>query len=314
MTGAGTNGAGRILRPVERTHRGRSTRLVDSASPEALFVISGISQYTGATIAIELFDEVRPATVAMFRVLFAAAAVLAVSWGSQRRWDRRSLASAATFGVATAFMNLFFYLAIDRVDLGKSVVIEFIGPVAVAAAFTRTRRNTVALLLAVAGVVVLGGLEISDEPLGLVFILAASALWAVYIVIGRRVARLDRGLSGLGVGLAIGGVALIPFGAAGSGEVLHHGRILLLCVLVGVFSTAIGYGIDQAVMRRIPTRRFALMLALLPVTAMVIAFIALDQRPSPIELAGAALVIGALLVQDRDEEPALTTEAELPVA
>ncbi len=35
-------------------------------------------------------------------------------------------------------MNTFFYLAIDRTDLGKSVAIEFIGPIAVAAAMTRT--------------------------------------------------------------------------------------------------------------------------------------------------------------------------------
>ena len=46
---------------------------------------------------------------------------------------RRAVGAAAIFGIATALMNLFFYLAIDRIDLGKSVVIEFIGPIAVAA-------------------------------------------------------------------------------------------------------------------------------------------------------------------------------------
>ena len=35
-----------------------------TASPEALFVIGGISQYTGAVVAVNLFDEARPATVA----------------------------------------------------------------------------------------------------------------------------------------------------------------------------------------------------------------------------------------------------------
>ena len=68
-------------------------------------------------------------------------------------------------------MNLCFYLAIDRLALGKSVVIEFIGPIAVAAAFTRTARNALALLLAVIGVAVLSGVELDDEPLGLVFVL-----------------------------------------------------------------------------------------------------------------------------------------------
>jgi inner membrane transporter RhtA len=70
---------------------------------------------------------------------------------------------------------------------------------------------------------------------------------------------------------------------------------------VGVFSNAIGYGIDQHVLRRIPVRRFALLLALLPVTAMIVGFIALDQRPSTLDLVGALLVITGVVIQDRDE-------------
>ena len=82
------------------------------------------------------------------------------------------------FGTATALMNLFFYLGIARIDLGKSVAIEFLGPIAVAAATTRSARNGFALLLAVIGVVTLGGVEIGDNTLGVVFILMSSAMWA----------------------------------------------------------------------------------------------------------------------------------------
>ncbi|MFM8387788.1 MAG: EamA family transporter, partial [Actinomycetota bacterium] len=64
---------------------------------------------------------------------------------------------------------------------------------------------------------------------------------------------------------------------------------------------AIGYGIDQAVLRRIPVRRFSVLLALLPVTATVVAFIALDQRPSLIDLVGMALVLAGVIVQEREE-------------
>ena len=68
-----------------------------------------------------------------------------------------------------------------------------------------------------------------------------------------------------------------------------------------VLSAAIGYGIDQVVMRRIPVRRFAVLLALLPVSAMALGFIALGQRPSMADLFGAALVIAGVLLQERDE-------------
>ena len=281
-----------------------------TASPEALFVISGISQYTGAVIAVRLFDDVPPATVAVFRVLLGAVPILAISWRSQRRWTRADLGAAAFFGVATATMNLFFYLAINRLPLGKSVVIEFIGPIAVAAAFTRTRRNTVALVLAVAGVAILSGVEIGGDPLGIAFIFCASTMWAIYIVLGRRVAGLDRGLSGLGVGLVIGGLFIMPFGAHGVDTVLGDPKLLGLCALVGLLSSSVGYGIDQVVLRRIPVRRFAVLLALLPVCAMVIGFIALDQRPSVTDLAGAVLVIAGVLLQERDELP--TQLDELP--
>jgi inner membrane transporter RhtA len=260
-----------------------------------------VAQYVGATIAVLLFDRVAPQTVAWVRVLGAAAVVLAVSGRFWRGWTRPQLIAAALFGIATAAMNTFFYLAIDRTDLGKSVAIEFLGPIVVAAALTRTRRNAAALVLAVAGVAVLGGVELDGNAVGMAWLLAASACWAAYIVIGSRVANQGRGVTGLGVGLAIGAVVLIPFGAPGSGDVWTSPRLLVACLLVGVFSNAIPYGIDQHVLRRIPVRRFAVLLALLPVTAVLMGWLVLDQRPSVLDLAGIALVLAGVALQEREE-------------
>ncbi|MCB0957384.1 MAG: EamA family transporter, partial [Ilumatobacter sp.] len=130
------------------------------------------------------------------------------------------------------------------------------------------------------------------------------------IVLGRRVATQNRGLRGLGVGLLIGGAAILPFGADQVPMVLTHGSLLLDCFLVGLLSSAIGYAIDQVVLRRIPMRRFALLLALLPVTALIVGFIALDQRPSAADLLGAALVIGGVILQERDE--LVMADVEIP--
>ncbi|MFN3254992.1 MAG: EamA family transporter [Ilumatobacter sp.] len=285
----------------EHTAQGPVSRWLSTAQPEALFVLSAVAQYAGAAIAVLLFDQVEPQTVGWFRIIGAAIALLAVSTSWWRGWTRQQLVGVALFGVATSLMNIFFYLAINRIDLGKSVTIEFIGPIAVAAAMTRTRRNAVALLFAIFGVAILGGVEVDENAIGLVYILIASALWAAYIVIGSKVARVDRGVAGLGLGLAIGAVVTIPFGAPWSGPVWVSPTLLALCLVVGVFSNAIGYGIDQFTMRRIPIRRFSLLLALLPVTASFIGWIALDQAPSPIDLVGIALVLVAVSVQERDE-------------
>jgi inner membrane transporter RhtA len=280
---------------------GPVTRWLDTTQPEALFILSAVAQYIGAAIAVLLFDEVEPQTVAWFRLIGATIALLVVSRGWWTGWTRRQLVAAGVFGIATALMNTFFYLAIDRVDLGKAVTIEFIGPIAVAAVATRSWRNAVALLFAIAGVVVLGQGEIDGNAIGLLFILLASTMWAVYIVVGSKVAQLDRGVAGLGIGLAIGSLVMTPVGAPWSGPVWASPTLLAACLLVGVFSNAIGYGIDQFVMRRIPIRRFSVLLALLPVTALLVGWIALDQQPSGIELLGVALVLVGVATQEREE-------------
>ncbi|MBJ7490961.1 MAG: EamA family transporter, partial [Ilumatobacteraceae bacterium] len=259
----------------------RADRIFNAAPPELFFVLSAVAQYTGAIIAVHLFDDISPATVAWLRVLSASLILLAFSFRqSLRRWSRRELYWVAAFGASTALMNLFFYLALDRLPLGKGVTIEFIGPITVAALRTRSVRNTVALLSAAVGVVVLGGVEIGNEPLGLVFILAASVMWAGYIVMGSRVALADKGVSGLALGLLFGGIVITPFAAGDAGAAFSSGKILIGCILVGLLSNAIGYGIDQATLRRIPIRRFSVMLALLPVCATIFGFVFLNQSPS----------------------------------
>ena len=277
--------------------------------PEGLFVISAVSQYIGASIAVSVFDRVAPQTVGWLRVVGASVALLLIARPRPRSWGRERLMGAVVFGIATAAMNLFFYLAIARIDLGKSVAIEFIGPIAVAAAATRSWRNAAALATAVIGVGVLGGVELGDETLGVLFVLAASACWAAYIVIGSRVARVTSGVDGLGIGLAVGALALAPLGAPWSGPVWTSPLLLAACLATGVFSNAIGYGIDQHVLRRVSVRRFSVLLSLLPVTATAIGWVALDQRPGGLDLIGIALVLIAVASQEREQADVIPTDA-----
>lgn len=278
-----------------------SARLLTSTPPEFLFITSAAAQYTGAVIAVNLFDELSPATIAWIRVLSAGLILGALSLRQRHAsWTRRDVMWACAFGIATALMNMFFYLAINHLPLGKGVTIEFIGPIAVAALTTRSLRNTYALLLATLGVLVLGGVELGSEPLGLLFILLASAMWAGYIVIGSRVALGDRGVAGLAIGLVVGGIAITPFASTDASTAFSRPSILFSCVLIGLLSNVIGYGIDQTTLRRIPIRRFSVMLALLPVTAAVFGFIFLSQTPTVIDLLGMTLVLIGVAVQERE--------------
>ena len=282
--------------------RSSAARAATSTPPEILFVISGISMYAGAAVAVVAFDYLPAAGVAWYRVLWAGLIVFAMRRAWRGPWTRRQLLLAGLFGSALAAMNISFYLSIDRLPLGNVVAIEFLGPVAVAVLGSRSLRSLSALGLTTAGVVVLADMQYEASPSGVVFALMAAAFWALYIVLGARVATEARAVDGLGVGMLIGALVISPFGLAPALEVHHHPWVLLLTITTALLSNVIPYALDQVILRRIPRARFAFLLALLPVTATLTGFIALQQTPGAVELAGIGLVVAGIAVSERPPE------------
>lgn len=266
-----------------------------------LFVAGGLSMYLGAAAAVWLFAEATPSGVAWLRQFGAALVLLAWRRPGRHAWRGRAFRLAALFGLVTAAMNIAFYEAIARLPLGTGVALEFAGPVAVAAIGSRTRRDVAALLLVACGVVLIADVRWAGSPLGVVFALTAAALWAGYILLGKRVATAGTGVDGLAVGFAVATVVFSPL-AAGTGAVWGSPRLLLLGIGVGVLSTVVPYVLDQVVLRRLGRARFALLLALLPVTATVVGLVVLVQVPSVVESLGILAVVGGLLVRGRDRE------------
>ncbi len=280
---------------------GRLVERAGRAPAPALFVVGAISQYLGAALAVTLFDDVPAVGVAWWRVV-GSALVLGVWLRPWRQpWSRPALVAAGTFGVVLAAMNLTFYAAIDHLPLGTAVAIEFLGPITVAALGTRTGRDVGALVLAVAGVALLADISWSASPVGVLLALGAAALWAGYILLGRRVAVAGQagagalgGLAGLAVGSAIGAAVWAPLGLTEGWPALTQPVVLGLCLLVGVLSNAVPYGLDQVVLPRLTAAQFALLLALLPATATVVGVVALAQVPTAAEVVGIALVVIAV--------------------
>ena len=264
--------------------------------PEALFVLGGISQYLGAATAVGLFAQIAPASVALLRVLAASLVIIGFRRSWRRSWSKHDLVWAGAFGVVLALMNLLIYLAMDRLPLGNAVAIEFLGPVAVAAIGTRTVRSTLALVLAASGVLVLAGLQSEGTLVGVIFALLAGAMWAGYIVLGHRVARDGPAVDGLGVGMLIGALVISPLGIVGVGDAFASPGLLALALATGLLSNVIPYGIDQLVMSKITRARFAVLQALLPVTAAVIGFLALSQSPGVAECFGIGAVMLAIAI------------------
>jgi inner membrane transporter RhtA len=304
--------AGRVSPP------GPVARTVARMPPTSFFLISAVFHYLGPSLAVLLFAHVAAPGVAWLRI--ASAAVVFALW--RRPWRIVAAASSgqrlvfAGLGAVLAAMNVLFYLAIDRLPLATVGAIEFLGTVILAAIGARTRRNVLALLLAVGGVGVLTSVQLAGQPLGYLFAFANCAGFMLYILLGHRIATTAVGggppglpLSGidqLGLAMLIAAAAATPFGLVPAAPAFTHPAWLAWGVGVGVCSSVIPYVTDQLAMARLPRATFSLMLALLPAIATVIGLIVLGQVPTLRDLAGIGLVIlGVALHRDppRRETP-----------
>ncbi|WP_291314372.1 EamA family transporter [Corynebacterium sp. UBA2622] len=271
--------------------------------PPGLMVVSGVSLYAGAAIAVGLFDAFPPALVAWMRISAAAVILLALHRPSPRAFVGRAGAAALVYGLMTMSMNMTFYVAIDQIPLGTAVAVEFLGPVAVAALGSRSVRDWAALALAAAGVLVISGATWAQDGAGILWALAAGALWAGYILVGSRIAA-DAGASrsSMAVGFAWAAllaapvmVAIWPGGAPA--HALGLGRFALLWLGLGIFSAALPYSLDQVVMRLAGASHFALLQAILPLVAALVGAVLLGQWLSVPELLGIVAIVAAVALR-----------------
>jgi inner membrane transporter RhtA len=164
--------------------------------------------------------------------------------------------------------------------------------------------------LAVGGVFILIDVKWSTDPLGLFWSALNAALFVGYIVLGHKAA--ESGASGgverLGAAMMIAFIAIMPIGVTQALKVFGSFELVLAGIGVGICSSVIPYVCDQLAMSRLPRASFALLLALLPATATIIAALVLAQIPSAKDLAGIALVMGGVAMHKPvEKEPAPIT-------
>ena len=271
-----------------------------------LFVLGALSMYVGAALAVGLFDRLAPSAVAVLRLIGAAAVLLIWRRPPAAAWRGRRFVRATAFGLATGLMNLAFYEAIAQLPLGTAVAIEFCGPVAVAAVASRRPRDIGAVVLAACGVLLIADVRWSAAPWGVVWALAAAAMWAAYILLGAKVATVGNGIDDMAVGFGAAAVLLSPallVGSPGGVAALVDPVVLGLGLGVGVLSSVVPYVLDQVVLRRVGTARFAVLLALLPATATIVGLVMLAQLPGGAEAVGIAAVVVAVALRSRDGDP-----------
>jgi inner membrane transporter RhtA len=268
--------------------------VTDRVPPFALVLAGIASVQFGAALARTMFDDLGAAGTSLIRVFFAAVVLMLVFRPDPRRYDLNALRWVLVFGVTLGLMNLTFYLALGRLDLGVAVTIEFIGPLAFSVFVSRRRLDLVWAALAAVGIVLLanpGGESL--DTLGLVYILIAAACWAAYILIAKRAGRLFPGADGVAMAMVI--AVLIPLipGIAAAGSTLLEPKWLALGCAIGVLSSAIPYSLETEALRRIPANIFGVLMSMEPAVAALAGFVLLGQDLRAQQIVAIGLVVAA---------------------
>jgi inner membrane transporter RhtA len=263
--------------------------------PHLFFAGSAVFHYLGPSFAVLLFARVPVAGVAWLRIFFAALvfAIWRRPWRAFLACPSSSRTMIAGLGGVFAIMNYSFYMAIDRLPLGTVAAIEFVGPILLALAGSRTLRNLAALLAASAGVYLLVDVRWAGEPAAFLWAFINAALFMLYIMLAHAVANSEVRISAidrLGAAMMIAALAVTPLGLHAALPAWADPVALLAGAGVGISSSVIPYVFDQLAMSRMPRATYALFVAMLPAMAVLIGMLVLQQVPTLVEIAGIALV------------------------
>lgn len=278
----------------------RFDRVAEAVPPHAWFGVSAVFHYLGPSFAVLLFPAVGVLGVAWFRIASAALifAPTTKPWRTLRQADARTRWLLLGLGICFAVMNTSFYLALERLPMSLVAAMEFVGTIGVALYGVRTGRNVAALALALLGVFILIDVTWASDPWGLFWSALNAALFVTYIVLGHKAAEggASGGIERLGAAMMIAFFILVPIGLTEAISAFSQPTLVLAGIGVGICSSVIPYICDQLAMSRLPRQTFALLLALLPATATIIAAIVLAQIPTLRDLFGIGLVMAGIAI------------------
>lgn len=263
-----------------------------SRVPGTVLVIAGIvSLQVGASIAKGLFDQLPPTTFVWLRLLTSAVVLLLIARPRLRGRSAADLSVVLAFGGCLALMNFSIYQAMARIPLGVAVTIEFLGPLTLAVIGSRRPSHLVWVLLAGAGVGLLGfdphGLNLP----GVAFALLAAASWAGYILLSAETGRRWTGISGLGLASTVGAVGLAAPAILAAGDQLLQPRLLITALLVGLMASVIPYSLELNALRRMSPRVFSILMSLEPAAATLAALVLLGEILQPLQWIAIGCVI-----------------------
>lgn len=220
----------------------------------------------------------------------------------------------AVFGIAgLALVAWFYFVAIERLEIGIALLIQYVAPVLVAL-YARyvlhepvRRRIWAALALAIVGLALLlqlwDGLEL--DGIGVLASIGAAITFALYILMADRGIRRRTSSSLLAYGFLFAALfwAVLQPWTSFPWELLDDsvsllGRlesielpVWLLMAWMVVLGTIVPFGLLVAALRHVSPTRAGILAMFEPVAGTVIAYAWLREELDPTQLAGAAIVL-----------------------
>ena len=291
-----------------------SRRTLELWSALAIVYVVWGSTYLAIKVAVRTLPPLLTAGTRFAGAAFVLAGVLALLGRSLRVARREALAAAGIGVVLLAGGVGLVHVAETRIDSSVAALIAGSVPLQIVvwrtAAGERVSRATMA-----AAVIGLGGLALVIGPdglaggataVGLLVMLVASISWSAGSFVAPRFRlpsdpfvaavyeMLGGGLVLLAAGLAAGEAAGVEAADLEAGPLLAW-AYLLLAGSVLAFSAYV-WLLDNAPISQVVTHQYVN-----PLVAVALGALILDERPGPATLAGAALIVGAVIVTARSE-------------
>jgi drug/metabolite transporter (DMT)-like permease len=283
-----------------------------------LFAING----TVSKVILESgMSSLRLTQVRSTGALIGLALILLATRPQALRTSRGELLFLAAFGVfGVALVQLFYFLAIHRLEIGVSLLIQYLGPLLVALfAFFVLKEHVrgrlwIALALALGGLTLVVDLwhGVSLDGLGVLFSLCSAVTFAGYMLLAERAVGRRDPISLLCFGFFFAAVfwAIVqpwwsfPFDLPGRSVSLLgrvsdvHLPIWLLLTWLILVGTIIPFFLIVGSMRHITATRAGILAMVEPVFASIVAYAWLGETLNGTTLIGGAVVLcGIVLAQ-----------------
>lgn len=278
-----------------------------------MVVLGAIAVQWSAALVAPVFLAIGPAATSSWRFVIGAVILLVATRPNVRPWTRRQWLAVAALGLSTAIMNQAFFQAIDRINLGTAVAIEYMGPFLVAALGKRSWRHFAWVLVALGGVLLLAHPSGAMNWTGLFFAVCAAAGWAAYAYASHFAGDATSGFGGLAMAMGVGALVTFPL-FPGSVSTMVSSGLIPRMVIASVLAVVIGFGAEMQALRGLPPSIVSVLLAGNPAVAFGVGYIVLAQPITRADVLGTlcVAVAGIAVTRDASRASSTTTTFERP--